>query len=95
MSALTTKVADRINANINERKIEGSYKLVLEGETVFIDQSGATLSDQKADCTISMSEKNFTKLVKGELNPAMAVMTGKIKIAGDLKMATKLSSLLG
>ncbi len=94
MSALTTKVADRINANIHERTLEGSYKLVLEGAPLFIDQSGATLSDQDADCTIRMSEENFTKLVKGELNPAMAVMTGKIKISGDLKLATKLSSLL-
>ncbi|MEP2784146.1 MAG: SCP2 sterol-binding domain-containing protein [Pseudoruegeria sp.] len=95
MSELTTKVAKRINARFGEKTLDGTYKLILEGEPVFIDQNGAHLIDETADCTITMSEKNFTKLIKGDLNPAIAVMTGKIKIAGDLKLATKLSSLLG
>ena len=35
------------------------------------------------------------KLVKGELNPMMAVMTGKVKIKGDMGVAMKLQSLVG
>ena len=47
-----------------------------------------------ADCTIAATEENFTALLKGELNPMMAVMTGKVKISGDMSVAMKLQNLL-
>ena len=42
-----------------------------------------------------MSEEIFRKLVAGQQNPTTAVMTGKIKVKGDLGAATKLKTLLG
>ncbi|MCS1351526.1 SCP2 sterol-binding domain-containing protein [Mechercharimyces sp. CAU 1602] len=47
-----------------------------------------------AQCTMRLSEKNFAKLVQGELNPTMAFMSGKLKIDGDLSLAMKLQSIL-
>jgi putative sterol carrier protein len=37
--------------------------------------------------------EDLTKLYKGELNAMAAVMTGKIKIKGDMGVAMKLQSL--
>ena len=45
---------------------------------------------EHADLTLKMSDKNLVKLFKGELNPAMAFMTGKIKLRGDMQLAQRL-----
>ena len=51
-------------------------------------------SNEDADCLIIVSPENFMALVKGELNPMMAMMTGKVKIKGDMGVAMKLQSLI-
>jgi putative sterol carrier protein len=43
--------------------------------------------------TLTLSDKNWLKLVAGKLNPAMALMTGKLKIGGDMMAAQRLGSL--
>jgi putative sterol carrier protein len=50
-----------------------------------------TVQDPTASLTISGD--NWLKLVRGKLNPAMAVMTGKLKIGGDMMAAQKFGSL--
>ena len=41
-------------------------------------------------CTVIMKEPDFIRLVHGELNAPMALLTGKIKIKGDMNHAVKL-----
>lgn len=43
--------------------------------------------------SLTLSDKNWIKLVAGNLNPAMALMTGKLKVGGDLMAAQRLGSL--
>jgi putative sterol carrier protein len=45
------------------------------------------------DCTISTSEENFLKMIRGEQNPTTAYMTGKLKVKGDMSAAMKLQKL--
>jgi len=47
----------------------------------------------EADCTITSSEKDFERIVAGELNPTSAYMTGKLKVKGDMGAAMKLQKL--
>jgi len=65
---------------------------------ICIDGTGDAVSvddlDRDADTTIVLSSKNLEKLLKGKLNPAMAVMTGKLKVQGDMSLALKLASFL-
>ena len=49
----------------------------------------------EADVRIGMNEEIFRKLVAGEQNPMRGVMTGKIKVKGDMGAATKLGKILG
>lgn len=51
-------------------------------------------STGKANCTITMEDENFVKLVSGQLNPQMAFMTGKLKVAGNMGLALKLTNVL-
>jgi putative sterol carrier protein len=67
------------------------------GGFVHLDLTGATPiitnEDKDADCTISTSVETLEKLRSGDLNPMMAVMSGKVKISGDMGVAMKLQSL--
>ena len=82
----------------NVEPIGAKIKFKLDDEAILIDGTGASnvvsADDIEADCVISTSMDNFLKLKNGELNPMMAVMTGKIKIKGDMGLAMKLQSLI-
>jgi putative sterol carrier protein len=43
--------------------------------------------------TISMSAQDYLDMVSGKLNPQMAFMTGKLRIAGDMGLALRLQGL--
>ena len=69
----------------------GEHKILIDGSG-----SGNQVSEEDgdADCTLSLSEEDFFKLIQGDLNPMGAVMSGKLKIDGDMGVAMKLQSLL-
>lgn len=73
-------------------------KFMLDDEAIMIDGSGdsniVSNEDADADCVIIASKETFLKLKDGDLNPMMAVMTGKVKIKGDMGLAMKLQSLI-
>jgi putative sterol carrier protein len=82
----------------NISPIGAKVKFVLDEHTIFVDGTGdknvVSNDDNEADCVISTTMDTFQKLKSGDLNPMMAVMTGKIKIKGDMGIAMKLQSLL-
>ncbi len=47
------------------------------------------------NCTISMATDDFIGLMTGKLNGQQAFMAGKLKVKGDMMLATKLSMLQG
>ncbi|MBC7883850.1 MAG: SCP2 sterol-binding domain-containing protein [Saprospiraceae bacterium] len=73
-------------------------KFVISDQIILIDGSGdqniVSQNDEEAACTISTDADTFMQLKNGELNPMMAVMSGKIKIKGDMGLAMKLQSLV-
>lgn len=50
-------------------------------------------SPQKSNCTISTSDDDFAAIMSGKLNAQQAFMQGKLKIQGDMTLATKLEVL--
>jgi len=50
-------------------------------------------SHEAPDCTIQVSRENFYKILKRELNVALAIVTGKLKIKGDKTLALKIGAL--
>ncbi|MEL7232168.1 MAG: SCP2 sterol-binding domain-containing protein, partial [Pseudomonadota bacterium] len=53
--------------------------------SVFAHGTSAELdSDKEADCTISVDKDDFIALATGNLDPMMAFMSGKPKVAGDM-----------
>ena len=82
----------------NVDSIDGTIKFVVDYNAIFIDGTGdkntITSDDKDADCTISVSSDILKQMRDGEINPMMAVMSGKIKISGDMGLAMKVQSLL-
>ncbi len=64
---------------------------------VAVDDGKMTVTegDGEADVRIGMSEEIFHKLINGEQNPMRGVMTGKIKVKGNMGAASKLGKILG
>lgn len=79
--------------------IGSTLKFQIDDDVIYLDGTGeenqVSNENKDADCLISTSGDNFLKLFKGELNPMMAVMTGKVKVKGDMGVAMKLKSLMG
>jgi putative sterol carrier protein len=82
----------------NLKPFGAKMKFVIDETAIMIDGSGdtnnVTIDDGDADCTITASSETIKRLRTGDLNPMMAVMTGKIKIKGDMGLAMKLQSLI-
>lgn len=53
------------------------------------------MSAQPATTTISMEAKVFEQMVRGEIDPQTAFLTGKVKVDGNLGVAIKLGQLFG
>ena len=94
---------DLIFENIKKRASQNSaigdtVKFAIGENTIFIDGRGdqnlVSQNDDTASCTLSISPENMTKMMKGDLNPMMATMMGKLKISGDMGLAMKLQSLI-
>lgn len=94
-----TNIFDAISAQAaNVAPFGAKLKFVLGDDIIFIDGTGTenkvSAEDADADCTISTDKDTFLALKNGDLNPMMAVMSGKIKIKGDMGLAMKLQSLI-
>ncbi|WP_188205960.1 SCP2 sterol-binding domain-containing protein [Alkalibacillus aidingensis] len=65
--------------------------------SVIVDGQSVELTNSVLDnpnCQLTMNEKNFEKLLDGELNTTSAFMMGKLKVKGDLTYALKLQNVL-
>ena len=75
-----------------------TIKLVLDEGVVFIDltndEAVVSNEDKDADATVTTTLETLESLSTGDVNPMMAIMTGKIKIKGDMGAAMKLQSIL-
>lgn len=99
MSVVST-ITDSIKAQAEKNApIGGTMKFDFGEGVVYLDGSGdgntVSNEDKDADCVITTSPETFQKMMAGEINGMMAVMSGKVKIKGDMGLAMKLQSLVG
>lgn len=89
------EIAERIRGGLSDAPFEGSLKFDCGEDGVIVLADGtATTEDRDADCTLSLSQDNLVKLLKGKLNPMTGLMMGKLKVSGNPAVAMKLSQML-
>jgi putative sterol carrier protein len=70
---------------------EGTWHVAVHDRKIIVTEGG----DEPADATIHASGEVFDRIISGEQNPAMAYMSGKVKVNGDLTAVMKLQQLFG
>ena len=83
-----SKTTGMTNSYLFDIEGAGQWRVAVADGNVEVSEGAS-----EADATISASEENFLKLVRGEQNPTTAYMTGKLKIKGDMGAAMKLQKL--
>lgn len=90
------EIAARIGPRLQGRDVSGSLKFDCGADGVIVLADGAaTTEDRPADCTITISRDNLGRLLTGKLNPMTGIVTGKLKVSGDMAVALRLGKLLG
>ena len=67
---------------------QGMWRLQIDGTDLQVLEG-----DGPAGCTFSIGADDFARIAAGTLKPMVAVMEGKLKVAGDVSLALKLSKL--
>lgn len=105
-SALFEALENAIKTNGSQmvKAIGGIYQFNIkntEGKTQQwgLDLKNATGSvsigaPAKADCTLTVGDEDFVSIMTGKVNAQQAFMQGKLKIAGNMGLATKLSGAM-
>ena len=90
------EIAEKMKSRVASAGFEHSVKFDTGSDGVIVID-GATVSntDAPTDCTVKLSLDDLDSLIAGDLNPTMALMSGKIKVEGDMTVAMALSQLLG
>lgn len=90
------EIAAGIRKVVEAKGFAGSLKFNCgdDGIIVLADGSAST-TDRDTDCTLSLSKDDLLKLLKGKLNPMLAMATGKLKLSGNPVVAMNLAKLLG
>jgi len=99
-------IMGKISGVINEELVKKtnsvfSFTLSDTKEEYFLDlkngagSCGPGAASTAPDATLTMSTENFNKMFSGQLKPAQAFMSGKLKISGNMGQAMKLEKLMG
>lgn len=104
MSVITEleQLAEKINANPvhieNEKDRVFQINLAESGTKQIVLKDGRVEivdgSLKEPEVTLIMSDNNFSKLLRDDLNTTVAYMTGGLKIEGKLGLALKLQEIV-
>jgi putative sterol carrier protein len=51
--------------------------------------------DAPSDIALTVSLENFERIIDKKLNPKLALMTGKMRLKGDIRIAVRLDKVFG
>lgn len=90
------RIANDIAKVLETKSFNGTLKFDCGDAGVIVLADGtATTTDRDTDCSLKLSLENLQSLLKGKLNPMMALATGKLKLSGNPAIAMGLAKLLG
>jgi putative sterol carrier protein len=94
---LTERVRSAVGA---ESGLDATIKFNFGEEgVIYIDgkskPNAVTNDDRDSQIVISFTPETLTRILDKQLNPKVALMTGKMKLRGDLRIAMRLDKVFG
>jgi putative sterol carrier protein len=95
------QVTERVRATVgNNSGLDAKIKFKFgDVGTLYIDGKSQPNqvhnTDQDSDITISVSMENFERIIDKQLNPKLALMTGRMRLRGDIRIAMRLDKVFG
>jgi len=86
-AAVSPKLGYRVRLDL-----DGAGAILIDGTEVPAMISSD--EDGQADATLTMTSEALAQLIDGALDPTLAFMTGKLKVAGSMAAALKLAAIL-
>ena len=84
-----------LDGKVDPGALDFSVRFDVEGEgSLRLDANGVTKDDGEADLVLAADADTFEGILSGDLNPASAMMSGKLSVEGDMGLAMKLGSVL-
>ena len=95
MSDRLDAAVEKLNEKMEGAGFAGTAKFEITGEgAIVVDGSGARVSDDDADVTLSADADTFQSMLEGDTDPTSAFMSGKLTVDGDMGMAMQLAAAL-
>jgi putative sterol carrier protein len=97
VAQLTERVRTAVGA---ESGLDATIKFNFGEEgVIYIDgksmPNAVTNDDRASQIVISFTPETLTRILDKQLNPKVALMTGKMKLRGDLRIAMRLDKVFG
>jgi putative sterol carrier protein len=97
LDEVTARVRKAVGANSGlDARIKFKFD---EGEFLFIDGKSVPNkvdnSDSESNILITVSRENFVKIIDKQLKPQIALMTGRMRLRGDIRIAMRLDKVFG
>lgn len=93
MSDVVNAAVEKLSQKIGTFGSTAKFVIKDEG-AIMIDGSGVRAGDEEAEVTLIASRETFEGILNGDVNPATAFMTGKLKIDGSMGVAMQLGQAL-
>jgi putative sterol carrier protein len=91
---LTPEAKEKLNAVIGLELDSIPYTIDARKDGQGVLEGAPSAHGLEPRFSMASSGDDYVKIIRGELNPMMAAMTGKLKVSGDIGFAMNLSSLL-
>jgi putative sterol carrier protein len=97
LEQITQRVQGAVGA---ESGIDSRIKFVFGADGIlFIDAKSKPNrvhnADGESDITITVSMEDFERIIDKKLNPKVALMTGRMRLKGDIRIAMRLDKVFG
>ena len=96
-----TQLTDRVRSAVGaESGLDATIKFNFGDQgVIYIDgkstPNAVTNDDRNSQIVISFTPETLTRILDKQLNPKVALMTGKMKLRGDLRIAMRLDKIFG
>lgn len=97
LDAITQRVQGAVGANSGlDARIKFNFGkdgfLYIDGKSV---PNRVDNGNTDSDITITVSMENFERIIDKKLNPKFALMTGRMRLRGDIRIAMRLDKVFG